>query len=198
MSLPRPAQPPDRDDRERAFTALFRTHYPGLCRFLVHMLGSQSQAEDVAQEVFMYVWTRVDVIDETFPSPAYLYRAAHNAALNRIRHVRIERRWAEGQPAPQAAPATIADDFAHDQLVEAVQRAIGDLPERCRLVYTMSRQEELTYHEIAAALGLSVKTVEAHMARAFRHLRAALAPHLLGIGLIVTTVLGAGSAVPGP
>jgi RNA polymerase sigma-70 factor (ECF subfamily) len=179
MTLPRRAQAPDPTDRERAFSALFRTHYPGMCRFLVHILGSQSQAEDVAQDVFMYVWTRVDVIDESFPSRAYLYRAAHNSALNRIRHVRIERRWAEGQPAPEPASPTIAEEVAHDQLVEVVERAIRDLPERCRLVYTMSRQEELTYQEIAAVLGLSVKTVEAHMARAFRHLRAAVAPHLL-------------------
>ena len=167
-------------DRERTFDALFRANYAGLCRIATRILGSPAQAEELVQDLFLWVWERCLAIDESTPSRAYLYRAAHNAALNRLRRQRIEQRWREEQPdtelASDSAPAV---ELEHDELLGAVQGAIERLPPRCGLIYTMSRQEGLTYQEIADALDLSVKTVEAQMARAFRLLRKALAPHLL-------------------
>jgi RNA polymerase sigma-70 factor (ECF subfamily) len=177
-------------DRERAFNALFRGHYAGLCRFLAHLLGSLAQAEEVVQDLFMYVWTHHEAIDETTPSRAYLYRAAHNAALNRLRHQRVEQQWAVRQPLTLMVPATAPDELARDELAVVVQEAIRALPEKCRLIYRMSREEELTYQEIALALGLSVKTVEAQMARAFRHLRVAVGPHLLGGAMLIAAIGG--------
>lgn len=148
-----------------------------MCRFAARFLDSASHGEELVQDLFLWVWQRSPVIDESTPSRAYLYRAARNAALNRLRHARIEERWFDEQPLVEVE-ATPASDFDHSELVDAVRAAVERLPKGCRLVYTMSRQEGLTYQEIAGALELSVKTVEAQMARAFRLLRKALAPHL--------------------
>lgn len=177
-------------DRECAFDALFRANYPGLCRIATRILGSPAQAEELVQDLFLWVWERCPAIDESTPSRAYLYRAAHNAALNRLRHQRIEQRWREEQPDAESAESPPAVEFEHDQLLGAVQGAIERLPPRCGLIYTMSRQEGLTYQEIADALDLSVKTIEAQMARAFRLLRKALAPHLLASVLVLTGLAG--------
>ena len=179
---------PDRDpsERERAFDMLFRQHYTALCRFAGRILGTDAQAEDVVQELFLYIWDRHEVIDEATPSRAYLYRATHNAALNRLRHEQVERRWAEGEGKPrEEGGATAADELEYGELAMAVRQAIERLPERCRLVYTLSRQERLSYPEIAATLGISVKTVESQMTRAFRQLRAAIGPFLAGITLLL-------------
>jgi RNA polymerase sigma-70 factor, ECF subfamily len=179
MTLPRSQDPPplpDPSDRVRAFDALFRANYAGLCRFAGRILGSPAAAEEVVQDLFLYIWERHEVIDASTPSRAYLYRAAHNAAVNRLRRRRVESRWAEKQAATEAAPVTADEDMGLEELSLAVARAIERLPERTRLVYTMSRQNGLSYQEIASALGLSIKTVEGQMARAFRLLRAALAP----------------------
>ena len=166
-------------DRERTFDALFRANYAGLCRIATRILGSPAQAEELVQDLFLWVWERCPAIDESTPSRAYLYRAAHNAALNRLRRQRIEQRWQEEQPdAEPSSDSAPAVELEHDELLGAVQGAIERLPPRCGLIYTMSRQEGLTYQEIADALDLSVKTVEAQMTRAFRLLRKALAPHL--------------------
>jgi len=165
-------------DRERAFDALFRANYAGLRRIATRILGSPARAEELVQDLFLWVWQRCPIIDESTPSRAYLYRAAHNAAVNRIRHERIEQRWKEEQPDAEPSGCPPAAEVEHDELLDAVQGAIERLPPRCGLIYTMSRQEGLTYQEIADALDLSVKTVEAQMARAFRLLRKALAPHL--------------------
>lgn len=176
---PEPAPVSDPTDRERAFDELFRAHYPGLCRFAARILGSQAKAEDVIQELFLYIWERHDRIGDDPPSRAYLYRAAHNAAINGLRHLRVERRWAEREGfSGETAEPSAAEELDHDELAAAVTRAVERLPDRCRLIYTLSRQEQLTYQEIAKTLGLSVKTVEAQMARAFRLLRTSLAPFL--------------------
>jgi RNA polymerase sigma-70 factor (ECF subfamily) len=60
----------------------------------------------------------------------------------------------------------------------AVKRAIGQLPHRCGEVYALSREHFLSYAEIGEVLGISPKTVEVHMGRAFKLLRKALAPYL--------------------
>ena len=177
-------------DRERAFDALFRANYAGLCRVATRILGSPARAEELVQDLFLWVWERCPVIDESTPSRAYLYRAAHNAAINRIRHERIEQRWREEQPDAEPSEFPPAAELEHDELLGAVQDAIERLPPRCGLIYTMSRREGLTYEEIANALDLSVKTVEAQMARAFRLLRKALAPHLLASVLVLAGLAG--------
>ena|SRR5881394_1452175 len=176
----------DAAERERLFDALFRRHYRPLCRFAARMIGGAAASEDVVQEVFSLIWERHDVISETVLSRAYLYRAVHNAVLNRLRHQRVERRWVEGQVTGSREITPPATALVEEQeLAVAVNRAIARLPERTRLVYTLSRQNHLTYGEIAATLGLSVKTVETQMARAFRQLRLALSPFLAGLFLII-------------
>lgn len=157
------------------------------------MLDSPEEAEEVVQQVFAYVWEHHDVVDEATPSRAYLYRAAHNSALNRIRRHRVEQRWhdAEAVQEPETVAPSAGDEIEYQELAQAVQRAIERLPERCRLIYTMSRQEQMTYAEIATALDLSVKTVEAQMSRAFRLLRQMLRPLLSG-ALLIATGLGSG------
>lgn len=194
MTLPRSQDPtpvPDPTARARAFDALFRANYAGLCRFAGRILGSPAAAEEVVQDLFLYIWERHEVIDGSTPSRAYLYRAAHNAAVNRLRHTQVERRWAEESAAGEAVAPNAGDELDVEELVRAVARAIEHLPERCRLIYTMSRQDNLSYQEIASALGLSIKTVEAQMARAFRLLRRSLGP-FLGALLLVAGLGGGG------
>lgn len=165
---------PDPAARERAFDACFRANYAGLYRFARRLLRSAVMAEDVLQDVFLYVWERHEIIDEATPTSAYLYRAVHNAAVNRLRHQRIEHRFAEREARVAVTSAAPPEAVDQEALARAVYEAIEALPERCRLIFTLSRQEDLTYQEIAETLGLSVKTVEAQMSRAFRLLRESL------------------------
>jgi RNA polymerase sigma-70 factor (ECF subfamily) len=71
-----------------------------------------------------------------------------------------------------------ADVAAEEALAHAVEQAVAELPERCRLIYTMNRTQGLTYNDIATALGISPKTVETHMMRGLRTLRDKLRPYL--------------------
>jgi len=111
---------------------------------------------------------------------AYLLRSTRNRALNHIRHQRIVAREAEAaalesRHAPSAEEVTLALE-----LERAVRHAIEGLPDNCREVFQMSREQGLRYAEIASALEISVKTVEKRMGRALAELRERLAPWLPG------------------
>ena len=73
-----------------------------------------------------------------------------------------------------AAPPA-ATTLETTELKERINRAISRLPERCRLVFTMSKVEDMSHREIAESLDISTKTVENQMTRAYRHLRQWLA-----------------------
>ena len=166
-------------DRAAEFEALFRTHYGPVCRFLDSVVQSRDVAEELAQDVFLRMWEMLDAAGVVPITPAYLFGAAHNRALQYLRHQRvIARSAARVVSAFDAAPVTPFDELAQHDLAAAIDRAVAELPERCRLVFVLSRQQHLGYTEIAQALGVSVRTVETQMWRALKRLRARLAPFL--------------------
>ncbi len=160
-----------------AFDHVFRSYYASLVGMAESMLREREPAEDVAQDVMLELWKRRENIVLESSLRAYLFRAVRNRALNHIRHLRVAPR-AE----PDAAldiPTGAADQHTlHKEMAEAVKDAIASLPDRCREVFQLSRVQGLKYQEIADALGISIKTVEAQMGKAIRVMRQRLAPWL--------------------
>jgi RNA polymerase sigma-70 factor (ECF subfamily) len=162
---------------EAAFATVFRTLYAGLVTAAERLLGDQASAEDVAQDVMLELWKRREALPTDVSLRGYLYQSVRNRALNRLRHLRTVREAEPHVRPPTAAPP--ADAHAVTGEMEAAMRqAVADLPEEVRETFLMSRVDGLTYAEIASALGLSVKTVEARMGRALRLVRERLAPWL--------------------
>jgi RNA polymerase sigma-70 factor (ECF subfamily) len=160
-----------------AFEAAFRTYYRRLCAVVYAFVDSAETAEEIVQDLFLKIWRQRESLQITESLQAYLYQAARNASLNHLKHRRIESRWSERVRAEDPPVAPGADDeLAEGELSRAIAAGIAALPERCRLVFTMSRHQGLSYAEIANTLGISVKTVEAQMGRALKSLRERLDP----------------------
>lgn len=165
-----------------AFDAIFRAWYAPLVRHAERLLGARANAEEIAQDVLLELWRRRETLDPQGTAQAYLFQAVRNRALNQLRHARVADRVApqlavEATPRPAAPPDA---GLVADELEAAIGEAVAALPPRCREVFTLSRGRGLTYAEIAATLGVSVKAVEAQMGRALRTLRERLAPWLPG------------------
>jgi RNA polymerase sigma-70 factor, ECF subfamily len=158
-----------------AFETLFHAHYGELCSFVRAQVGSADVAEEIVQDVLLRVWHNRSRLDPHQSLRQYLYRAARNHALNFLKRRRLETHWqSASNPTTQNAPA--ADEAVREhELSTAIGQAVAALPERCRLIFLMSRDQGLSYTEIADVLGLSVKTVETQMGRALKALRANLA-----------------------
>lgn len=147
---------------------LFRSTYRQLCVYALHYVGDADAAEDVVMDCFLRLAER-PAAGETLDSPrSYLYRMVRNASLDWLR-----RRAASGLPAD--LPALCADDAdalaARSEREARLWTEIDRLPSACRRVLLMSKRDGMRNSEIAAALGISVKTVEGHITKAYARLR---------------------------
>lgn len=156
------------DELER----LFREHYTGLCAFVRRFVVDAALAEDIVQDTFVALWDRGAAMDVGVGIRTYLYRSARNAALNHLKHQRIVKRTRRHVPLALTPSNPSTDESARQtELAAAIEAAVLDLPERARLVFTLSREGGLTYAEIARTLGISDKAVEANLSRALAALR---------------------------
>jgi RNA polymerase sigma-70 factor (ECF subfamily) len=165
---------------EEKVELLFRQYYAGLCKSLYRTLRDASLAEDIVQEVFLKVWDMRGTLRLDEAVPAYLYRSCYNAALNLLKSQKPQTDITLLQ---QQIPASdTAGQHLDLQETEArVFQAVAALPPQTRLVFSLSRFEELSYKEIADRLEISVKAVEKHMGIALQRLRENLREYLVGL-----------------
>jgi RNA polymerase sigma-70 factor (ECF subfamily) len=161
----------------QVFEQIFREHYARLVSIGDRLLRDPARSEDLAQDVLLELWRGRARLDETVPLSPYLFRAMRNRALNEIRHQRVVRDT-EPRLGPQAHSPPADLSYEEQEQDAAVRSAVAGLPARCREVFELSRIDQLSYAEIAEVMGITNKTVEAHMGKALRALRVALSPWL--------------------
>lgn len=161
-----------------AMELMFSKYYTFLCRTVVRVLNDEHAAEDLAQEVFMDVWRKRDILHVNTSLKAYLRRAAVNKTLNFIRDRKI--RWDDEEKLvlAQSKEESVALELEGQDLERLIHQTIEQLPERCRLVFTLSRFGEMSQQQIADELGISIKTVENQMTKALKMLKAVIGPFL--------------------
>jgi RNA polymerase sigma-70 factor, ECF subfamily len=165
-----------RDGDRAAFEQVFRAYYARLADYATTLVRSRDAAEDVVQEVFVALWTQRERITTPENLVGYLHRAVRNRGLNQIRHRRMVADWQARQanePGPEAPAADRETELG--EIARAIRNAVAALSPRCREVFELSRDRGLTYPEIAATLGISIKTVETLMGRALKNIRERLA-----------------------
>ncbi len=164
---------------EGALRQIFDRHYPLLLSDIYRLIPDESTCQDLAQELFVDLWNKRESLDIHTSLRAYLRRAAVNKSLNYIKANR--RNLFEDADDLGHLPDTSASDTkkreAQETLEDALHVAISALPEKCRVVFNLSRFEQLSHREIAEKLGISVKTIENQITKAMKMLREALTNH---------------------
>lgn len=159
-------------DDESAFEQLFRAYYPRLCAFASTLLDDRAEAEEVVQTMFCRLWEQRTSLEVTSSVQAYLFRAVRNASLNQIKKTQIRDAYkVMNLDNLNQNPEFQPDRITESALSQRIEKAIADLPEQCRLVFKLSRFEEMKYKEIAEHLNISIKTVENQMGKALKKLR---------------------------
>lgn len=157
---------------ERSFEALFRGSYAALCSFAHGYVHSREDAEEIVQSVFLKVWSKRDQLEAATSIRAYLFASVRNEALNRSARARLEQRWYEQAATDDLDPNPTADAALQSSEVTArVRAAIDALPPGAKRVLTLRWEQQLSYAEIAEALGISIKGVENQLSRARQLLR---------------------------
>jgi RNA polymerase sigma-70 factor, ECF subfamily len=172
-----------------AFTALVEKYKQPVLNLAWRTLRDETEAEDLAQNVFVQAWKSAERYQATAKFSTWLFTIARNLCLNEIR--RRSRHPAESldqtrdesdeQPLHQVVDKRIvaaAEAILGDELVHKVDAALADLPENQRLALALCRQEELSYEEIAVVLGCSLSATKSLIHRARETLKMRLKPYL--------------------
>lgn len=154
---------------EAAFKTIYLRYYADLVRYAMFFCTDQDEASSSVQQVFLHLWERREELLHKDHLKPYLYTSVRNRVLNEQRRKKIQLELDHGLELEQA---DVHELMEVDELRIKISRAIQKLPERCRYIFELSRNEEMSYKMIAEHLDLSVKTVENQMSKALRILRA--------------------------
>lgn len=166
-----------RDGEEEAFAALVDRYAKPVVNFAWRQLGDATEAEDVAQDVFVRAWRHMGTFKpEKAAFSTWLFQIARNASIDRLRL--RKRRPVESldamvvsPPSPQAGPDA---DARRSELGAAIARAVARLPEEQRTAFILAEYHGQSVREMASVLSCSEKAVENRLYRARQFLRAEL------------------------
>ncbi len=161
----------------KAFEDFFRGNYSEIVRYSHRFVRDKLAAEEIAQEVFMYIWEKRKTINIQNSLASYLYSATKNRSINYLR-LELPKQQAQYDISEMEIGfhAESNDGDRKETIEKMVKTAIDALPKKCKEIFLLSRTGGLTYEEIAEELDLSKKTVENQMGIALKKLRETLKP----------------------
>ena len=170
------------------FAELVARHQRRAVRIAMHYLRDAADADEAVQDAFVKSYTHLGTFREELPFEIWFTRILINGCLDRLKGRRRRERWIappqldpagnERDPAeylPSRGPSP-EDQLLADERRRRLKAALGELPERQRLVFMLSHFDGRSSREVSAMTGLNESTVRVHLFRAIRRLRAVLAP----------------------
>lgn len=159
-----------------AFEKLFRHFYAPLCDFAFQIVKNRHAAEDIVQHIFVDIWSKEKTWNPKHKVKSYLFKSVRNRSLN---YIRDDTSKQLDQPASShEVHYFIEEEHYAKELEKAIHQAYQKMPEQRRLIFLLSRENGLTYREIAETLNISIKTVETQIGRTLKTLRKELSSFL--------------------
>ena len=165
-------------DDQRAFQQFYEGLFVKLYQFSVSYVRSKEIAEELVNDVFLSIWEKRNVLHTINNINVYLYVSVKNASLNFLRKKNL--------PLPLDVDDLHLDHFKMNINPETIlinrdiqgqiQKAIDQLPPRCKMIFKLVKEDGLTYKEVASILDVSVKTVDSQLCIALKKLADILQP----------------------
>lgn len=165
-------------DDEIAFRTLFFQFFSPLCVFAHRYIDSWESCEDIVQETFFKIWKNRKNIEINTSSRNFLITSVKNSCIDFLRKLETEQNWQQKEIENNSSYYTSGDIYSTIELEQMLAAALAKLPDNIRIVFEKNRFEGMTYAEIATEHHISVKTVEAYMTKALKHLRVELKDYL--------------------
>ena len=155
----------------KAYTALVDIYHHKLCIYAYSLTNDHNAAEDIVQNVFIRTWKKRGQLKCDFEIRSFLYKSVHNEFIDEYRKkklvVPLEKKYIDAL----TNMVENEDEYALDQKINLIKREIQNLPPKCQEIFILSKQEGLTNLEISEYMQVSIKSVEAHITKAFTILR---------------------------
>lgn len=172
-------------DDEIAFRTLFFQFFSPLCVFAHRYVDRWETCEDIVQETFFKIWKNRKNIEINTSSRNFLITSVKNSCIDFLRKQETEQNWQLKEIENNTLQYTSGDIYSTIELEQMLSAALAKLPDNIRIVFEKNRFDGMTYTEIAAEHNISVKTVEAYMTKALKHLRVELKDYLPLIVLLL-------------
>ncbi|HEB62680.1 MAG TPA: RNA polymerase sigma-70 factor [Bacteroidetes bacterium] len=156
---------------EAMFEQLFKTQFIKLCNYAVQFVYDMDTAKDITQKVFINLWEKRENINPQKSIQSYLFTSVRNRCFNYIRDNKKYHSEVLDFETVDIDHITDIDNISLKELEDKIDGILSTLPEKCRIAFEMSRFKGMKYKDIAEELGVSVKTVEAHISKALKSLR---------------------------
>ncbi len=178
-------------DRD-AFARIYRTYFFDLCNFSYRYVKCKAVCEEIVQDLFLYIWKNRKEWNPDGTVRSYLYKSIKNRSLDHLKHKRVQENYASNFYEEREIRTSPQENMrlykSEDRLKKAIHNAIESLPDQRKLIFKMSREDGLTYGEIADVMEISVKTVETQMGRSLKTLRKLLARYLPGLAVLTSNL----------
>ena len=144
------------------------------------IIKNHESAEDIVLEVLQMIWEKREELDMIDRFESYLYVCTKNKTLDRhrVNSKLLNVSFSEPHYQEYITHQNPEIQFLNRELLEVIDRAILDLPEKTRLVYRLIKEDDLKYQEAADILGISVKTVNNQLVSAVKSIRIKVTDYL--------------------
>lgn len=174
-----------KNDDKSAFTVIFTAYYKDLVRFSFSFTKNSDVSEGIVQEAFLKLWEDRSSLVIHNSLKSYLLKSVQNRSIDSLRHLNIRHKYASlVLETPILSENDTENYVLHSELESNFARAMKQIPAQYAEVFRMSRIEALGYLEIAAKIGVSVRTVEVRIGKALNLLREELKDFLILVLII--------------
>ncbi|WP_205512789.1 RNA polymerase sigma-70 factor [Longitalea arenae] len=161
-----------------AFSEIYDLYKDRIFAFAFTLTKSKEIAEEATQEVFVKLWEKRDQINTEYPLIPYIKKITYNYIISFFRKVKLDRQLQQNLYSNmEALRNTNEDELLQKELNKLYRQAIDQLPQQKRMAYTLSREQHLSYEEIALQMGISKNTVRNHMTEAIQFIRNYITSH---------------------
>ncbi len=172
-----------------AFDKLFNRYDKKLYAFTLKYLKSETEAEDLVQEVFIKVWEKRSTLKTHSSFKSYLFTIAYNDILKFFRSKSYRQAYVREAIAVSERFDKSDERLYYSSILEQVDKLIDQLPERRKLIFIKSRKEGLSAKEIAEELGISPGTVDNNISDALKFLKSHMNQDVFGVMLFFSLFL---------
>lgn len=164
----------------KVFRKFFMSWYSDLCRYALYWLPDMQDAEEVVLDFFMHLWLHRSTVNISSSFKGYALMSVRNRCISRLRCSRVTVSIEDLDP---LSCLYEQDGMSVEDASRIVWEAVSTLPAKSREIFRKSRNEGMTNADIAASMGISVKTVEGHITRSLKAIRVALKKYFIFIFL---------------
>ena len=171
-------------NQEAAFEVVFKLYYPRLVYFAKEFVP-ESESKNLVQDAFISMWDKKPQFINESQLQSYLYTNVKNNCLMFLRHEKVKKKYKseaafqkQNISYTEALSGLDTSTVTFREIETIIEKTLSELPARCREVFVLSRMEGKKNKEVAEALNISVKAVEAQITKALKTLRVSLKDYL--------------------